>query len=237
MDIVKSRKDNRLSSFSAGEGTGVEVPENFSRGKALQYLKNREAKHAKAHKNTINKMYELYLRIGATGELPDTVKHTEYFLSDFWCKMYLENNLVPSDIPFDVVIDVFSGALMRGEAHRKGNNQAAICEAFNDWVTKPDVRNRLYAERDRQYPSNKPKQIEQTGSYASTQDEAEMNAAIRGKKVEEWPDEVIVSQANKIAQIWQSDIGKQIIGLGGKAYRSRIFAEMERRGIEREVVG
>ena len=101
----------------------------------------------------------MLVRIGATGELPQQKELRESFINDFWRVMYIENNYCPGDIPFPIIMDGFTTAMVQGIIERKGNNQAAICQAFNQWVTREQVRHRLYQKRDEMYPNQKPKQL------------------------------------------------------------------------------
>ena len=225
--------DNRPStSFPAA----TEIPYQYSRSKALNLLENKSdatgrEESGKASADAVNKMYEMYLKIGATNELPEKEEHIESYLSDFWRTIYLHNNMVPPDMPFDVIIDEFAGKLVRGEIDRKGNNQAALCQAFNKWVTYTETRNRLYELRDRKYPSDKPKQLQEGSGYASSQEEADMNRMIKGKKVHEWPDSVIVSQYKLLTEtIFPGDDGKKLIeNFGASAYTHKIISEAQKR--------
>jgi len=109
----------------------------------------------------IKRLYELYLKIGATSELPSESKIRAGFLADFWVTLYLRNHRVPGDIPFDILIEEFTTAMVQGVVQRKGNNQASICQAMNDWISRPDEVARLYRIRDQRYPHTKPKQVTQ----------------------------------------------------------------------------
>lgn len=232
MELIQTKAAGKRLSTSS---QGVKIPFQFSRGKALQYIKNRSEGselQGAADDETVNRLYEMYLKIGATNELPEKQDHIVGYLSDFWRTVYLNNNLVPDDIPFDVVMDEFTGKMVRGEVNRKGNNQAAICQAFNRWVTQTDTRNRLYYLRDKKYPNDKPKQLESSSGYAHTQDEAEANHLIRGKKVHEWSDDVILSQYKKITGIFSGEDGKKALeGFGVAAYSHKIITEAQKRNL------
>jgi hypothetical protein len=112
----------------------------------------------------------LYIKIGATSEIPQKEAEKVAYMNDFWRTIYLKNNLCPGDIPFSIIIDEFVLALAHGVIDRKGNNQVAICNAFNEWVTRQDVRHRLYQKRDELYPEGKPKQIPKTSPAETVAD-------------------------------------------------------------------
>lgn len=115
-------------------------------------------------------MYKLFMKIGARSEVPTKADQRESYLNDFWRSMYMKNHQVPADIPFAIIIEEFTTALVQGEAKRKGNNQAAICQAFNAWICREDVRNRLYEIRNRRYPDAKPKEIPARATEESIRD-------------------------------------------------------------------
>lgn len=122
------------------------------------------------HKKARADLYKLFMKIGATAELPEDPKNEESYLNDFWVTLYLRNNICPADIPFHIIIDEFTVALVQNVVDRKGNNQAAICAAFNEWIKRPDVRDHLYQIRDRLYPDGKPKQIEKDATPETVAD-------------------------------------------------------------------
>lgn len=152
-----------------------EVPESYSRQKALSVVneysdivgKRVEAYPAPA---AIAHLQMLHTKIGADGDLPDDYDERTSWLADLWQTMYLKNNLVPGDIPFPIIIREFTTAMVQGRAERKGNNQAALCQAFNQWISQQNVRNRLYELRDQVYPENKPKQIEENATEPTIAD-------------------------------------------------------------------
>ena len=230
MDLITTQKaaDRKQLSSSC-----VQVPEGYSRSKARIYLQNRETNEGHPADNDIRKLYQLFLKIGADRELPDEHVLIEGYLSDFWNTMYFENNQVPDDIPFDIILDEFTKAMVQGTVERHGNNQAAICKAFTQWVTDETVRNRLYSLRDHRYPNNKPRQLRESPGYSASQEEADHNDLIRGKKVKDWPDEVLIQQHNLIMNvIYSDDTGRRIIeNLGGKGYMSSVLNEVEERGL------
>lgn len=140
------------------------MPAALSRQKALARLKDYEDVHggmlvAVPSSMATDYLYRMFMKIGATKELPPDEKETEMYLNDFWIDLYLRNHLCPGDIPFPIIIKEFTTAMVQRKVIRKGNNQEAICEAFNEWVTRDKVRHELYAIRDRMFPSKKPKQI------------------------------------------------------------------------------
>ena len=154
-------------------------------------------------------LYKLFMKIGATNELPEESHLLTSFLNDFWRTLYLRNHQCPGDIPFGIIIDEFTIALVQGRAERKGNNQAAICQAFNDWISRPDVRNRLYELRDRAYPDNKPKQIPKTATPETVAD---------------YSDEELQQKLKSIKPMAGINMVDQMIG--------ELEGEIERRGLE-----
>lgn len=110
-------------------------------------------------KEAISRLYLLFMKIGATNELPKEKDLRISYLNDFWRTFYFENHICPADIPYDIIMDEFTKALVQGRVERKGNNQSAICQAFNEWIVRQDTRNLLYQKRDQMYPAKKPKQL------------------------------------------------------------------------------
>jgi len=95
--------------------------------------------------------------------------------------MYLRNNLCPGDVPFDIIINKFTEALVHGKAERKGNNMAAIVQCFNRWIVNENTRQELYIERDRLYPNSKPKQLKsESGINVSDLSVSEIRSRIEG---------------------------------------------------------
>ena len=221
-----------MSSYSTY--TAIKIPNTFSRQKAVQFVKNRSEEGPvtpSPEKETISAMYEMYIKIGAIDELPSDPKLTQEYLTSLWTDLFYENHLVPADIPGDIVISEFTRAVVSGRANRKGNNMAAIIASFNQWIVKQDVRSGLYSKRDQYYPGQQPKALPPSNGFSANTDEAEMDRLIRGKKLEDWPTEVLIQQAQTIAMLWDTSMGKQVKALGVNAYRSRLYAELNRRGI------
>lgn len=136
----------------------IEVPREYSRIKAIQFAKKNNS-NAIPETEARQVIYMMLVKIGATGELPQEKQLRVSFINDFWRVMYFANNYCPGDIPFGIIMDSFTTAMVQGVVERKGNNQAAICQAFNKWITRDDVRHKLYQIRDEMYPEGKPKQI------------------------------------------------------------------------------
>lgn len=173
MELIESQKETSTSISS--QAKSVSVPAQLSRGKAREYITGQgEVRgglvRAVPEREATNLLYRLFMKIGATGELPEENALARSFLNDFWIDLYFKNNLVPDDIPFGIVIHEFTTALVQGRVGRKGNNQAAICEAFNDWITREKVRHRLYQLRDEAYPAQKPKQVPQQATAETVRD-------------------------------------------------------------------
>ncbi len=152
---------NTLSTYS---DKVIDVPKSYSRSKALGLVSEKSdivggQLKAIPHEEDRKLLYLLFMKIGATSELPSNNQLKDQMLNDFWVTMYLKNNLVPGDIPYSIIIELFTMDMVQGVIDRKGNNQAAICKAFNEWIVRQDVRERLINERDVRYPYSKPPQI------------------------------------------------------------------------------
>jgi hypothetical protein len=116
---------------------------------------------------SVAKFQELYLKIGATSELPVVIdknhqrgiaKRFAYFI-DLYKTMYLMNPIVPAHIPFEIVMESFIRYAVQNADRRKGNNQSAILQQFNEWIKQKGVKHQLVALRDERYPDKKPKQL------------------------------------------------------------------------------
>lgn len=104
---------------------------------------------------------DLYFQLGASDYVPSKAMQsarTEQ-LNVIWRMMYYENDRIPLDIPFNVMIKEFLLASAHGRANRKGNNPAAITESFTIWAMNQDAQIRMIKRRDRMYPKKAPKQI------------------------------------------------------------------------------
>lgn len=182
MEIQESRpKATSMQKHSAT--SEVEVPEKYSRQKAIQYAK-KNGSNPIPQSGARKMMYMMLMKIGATGELPQRKNLQVSFLNDFWRVMYFENNYCPGDIPFPIIMDSFTTAMVQGTISRKGNNQAAICQAFNKWITREDVRHRLYQKRDEMYPNAKPKQITKNATPETIQDYSDEELKQKIKDIE-----------------------------------------------------
>lgn len=173
MELIENRKETSTSISS--QAKSVSVPAQLSRGKARHYITDQgDVRGGKVkpvpEREATNLLYRLLMKIGATGELPEENHLARSFLNDFWIDLYFSNNHVPDDIPFGIMFHEFTTALVQGRVSRKGNNQAAICEAFNNWITREKVRHRLYQLRDEAYPAQKPKQVAETATPERLED-------------------------------------------------------------------
>lgn len=202
---------NTLRRYKA---SAVEVPADYSRERALRFAKD----HAEIKGGAIDplpepearvELYKLHMKIGASGELPADKNLRESFLNDFWVTLYLRNNLCPVDIPFGIIIREFTTAMVQGVIDRKGNNQAALCQAFNKWIIRQETRNMLYQKRDQMYPNRKPKQVA---------------ANATPETIEDYTDEEL---KQKITAIEPMEGIKMVDMMLGK-----LRAEKKRRGIE-----
>lgn len=173
MEVIESRKEtNTLRRYKA---CSVEVPANYSRQKAMSYARDhREDRNGMVdpvpQSDARQQLYLMLMKIGATSELPQEKNLRVSFLNDFWSTIYLKNNYCPGDIPFHIILTEFTTAIVQGSADRKGNNQAAICQAFNKWISQDKVRHRLYQLRDEAYPAQKPKQVAQNATPETVRD-------------------------------------------------------------------
>lgn len=163
MEQITARKEISILSSST-ETKAVEIPTELSREKALTRLNDYEDVHggrlqAIPSEMATNYLYKMFMKIGATNELPSIERESEMFLNDFWGDLYLRNNLCPGNIPFPIIITEFTTAMVQKKVRRKGNNQEAICEAFNEWICRQEVRDNLYLLRDKMYPEKKPQQV------------------------------------------------------------------------------
>lgn len=231
MEVIQKQRAIGQSSSYHGR-PAVKVSDNFSRAKAIQYISNRSEGGSVApapEKETVNALYELYVKIGAIDELPSDTERTEGYLCELWREVFYTNNLVPADIPGDIIITEFTRAVVSGRAGRKGNNMAAIIASFNHWIVKQDVRSGLYSKRDQYYPGRQPKALPPSSGFDANDAEADM--LCRGKKLEDWPTEVLIQQAQTIAMLWDTSMGKQVLAIGANAYRSRLYEELRSRGV------
>ena len=175
--------------------------------------------HPIPDKNGVNKLYTMYLRIGGLNELPSESKPIDAFLKDFWLYLYFENRYIPVDIPFDVLMHEFTKSLIHGDAQRKGNNQAEICRAMNNWVQNPDVRAKLYQVRDRFYPSQKPKQIEKKSKPSKS-----------GTYYERQTNKEILQMYEKIKMLYSNEkIAKCLNEFGAKSEVAKVVNEYKKR--------
>lgn len=173
MEIVDVQKE--INTLSSSRVESVSVPGDYSRQKAILYISDhsdvRGGDVRGAPDTTATKlMYRLFMKIGATGELPSKGDQAASFLNDFWMDLYLSNHLCPEDIPFPIIIREFTTAMVQGAVERKGNNQAAICQAFNDWISRETVRHRLYQIRDSRYPDKAPRQVTEKATQPTVAD-------------------------------------------------------------------
>lgn len=189
----------------------VDIDYELSREKAIKKLTSVNIGNAQAIPNVsraaIDMLYRLHMKIGATNQLPEDVKHSESYLKDLWVSIYLKNNKCPGDIPFPIIMEEFIEFCVQNNDGRKGNNHAAICSAFNSWVTQEANRNKLYQIRNDRYPSKAPKQLESKS---------------RNRKITHSDDELLLHLKN-IPNLSESELANRMF----KEYS----AEAERRGL------
>lgn len=196
MELIVNQKET--GTLTRYKRSNVEVPANYSRQKSLSYAKD----HSEIRGGTVQaipqryarkQLYLMLMKIGATGELPQENDLRISFLNDFWNTLYLKNNYCPEDIPFNIIISEFTTALVQGAADRKGNNQAAICQAFNEWISREKVRHRLYQLRDQAYPDSKPKQVAQRATPETVKDYSDEELGKKLKSLQPFSDLNMVS--------------------------------------------
>lgn len=168
MEIQENRQ-KATSMQRRSEICNIEVPREYSRIKAIQFAKKNNS-NAIPETEARQVIYMMLVKIGATSELPQDKQLRVSFINDFWRVMYFKNNYCPGDIPFGIIMDSFTTAMVQGIVERKGNNQAAITQAFNKWVTRDDTRAKLYQKRDEMYPKKKPKRLEKNASPETISD-------------------------------------------------------------------
>ena len=157
-----------MSTLRSSQGTTVEVPAAYSRQKAIKIVRGQGT--PVPHSKATDLLYIMFMKIGAINELPSDERLKESYLNDFWVTFYFDNHLCPGDIPFHIIVQQFTKEMTQGLIERKGNNQAAICKAFNKWVTRDDVRHKLYQKRDQMYPHKKPKQLTKNATPETIRD-------------------------------------------------------------------
>lgn len=104
-------------------------------------------------------LYLLFMKIGATGELPSRKELKDAMLNDFWLDLYWKNPIVPSQIPFSIIIREFKTYAVQNTHERKGNNQGEIIRQFNKWIQRPGTLEDLTHLRNELFPELKPKEL------------------------------------------------------------------------------
>jgi hypothetical protein len=170
-----------MTTLRSSQETSVEVPLAYSRQKAMQLVKGKG--NPVPHSKATDLLYIMFMKIGAINELPSDERLKESYLNDFWVTFYFDNHSCPGDIPFHIIVNQFIREMVQGRIERKGNNQAAICQAFNKWVTRDDVRARLYQKRDEMYPNAKPKQIPKNATEETVQDYSDQELVQKYKSI------------------------------------------------------
>ncbi len=200
-----------MSTLRSLQGTSVEVPAAYSREKAIMFAKGKGTPVPET--KATDMLYILFMKIGAIKELPSNERMKESYLNDFWLDLYYNNHLCPGDIPFHIVIKSFTTSMVQGVIDRKGNNQAAICQAFNRWVVRSDVRNRLYQLRDEMYPEGKPKQITEQATQESITDYSDEELL---EKIEQIKPMAGIKMADEMIKRLEKENKRRINKLEGK---------------------
>lgn len=159
-DIQKATTTPTTSSGEDRDPLQLDIDETKS--KAIERLGggiSREPIPADVDRKNI---YLLMMKIGATGELPSRKELKDAMLNDFWSDLYWKNPLVPSQIPFSIIIREFKTYAVQNSHDRKGNNQGEIIRQFNEWIQRPKVIGDLVNLRNELYPELKPKEIAET---------------------------------------------------------------------------
>lgn len=154
--------------------------------------------------------------LGAKHELPSDKDKLVDYVNRFHRKMTLDNNHCPGDIYFDVIYTSFCSAVLNGSIELPEYQPHAVknqVKAFRKWITSGNTLDRLYEKFYKYYPSQKPKQIEN-----------------KSTKLEDWPDEWIKDQYEKICIIFEQDGNVPIFETSGaKSYFNRIKDEYVKR--------
>lgn len=164
----------------------------------------------KVSKSVIDYLLVMYKQIGAMSEIPQDIKDRQMYLTDLYHNLYLRNNLIPRDIPFDVLIEEFVQANYRGEATRKGNNPVAIIQSVRQWLITEQARINLYQARDSKYPSKKPKQLAEVSKKPITFDE--------------YSDAVLLQKIKHVELVAFTESGKALL--------EELTKEKQKRGLE-----
>ena len=163
-------------------------------------------------RDLMNTIYRFLFDIGARNEIPTDKNESQAYLIR-WHEALIRSPHWPEKVPFYEVYAKFMSEMLNGSIDRKGNNIQAIVMAFQRWVD-------LKGGKDKIWPHLQPKTL-QPVSYDDD---------VTGR-LETWPDEVLIQQAETISMIWGSSIGRLAESLGANHYRRRIYQEMNRRGI------
>ena len=140
--ITQPRETSTLSSLQ-------EVPTEYSRERALRLVQQSSeirntALQASPSREAVNMLYRMYEKIGAIQELPGETQMKVSYLSDFWRTLYLKNNLCPGDIPFSIVIEAFTDAVVYG-LERKVITRPLSCGALTGGLLNPLYGSNSYA--------------------------------------------------------------------------------------------
>lgn len=173
MQLIENQK--ATSTPRRSKAYNVSVPAHYSRQDVMQQANTHsDVRGADVRpmpeSDARRQLYLLHMKIGATNELPDDDDIRISYLNDFWRTIYLKNNQCPADIPFTIIFEEFTMAMVQGRAKRRGNNQAAIVQAFNSWLSDTDVRNRLYQLWYEKDPDAQPKQLPENATPETVTD-------------------------------------------------------------------
>lgn len=192
----------------------VPIAYNLSRQKALDTLQGQEPK---ADEQVYDRLYELYYKIGATGELPDisfdhhgsptqkSIRQRNSYFNDLWKTMYLYNAIVPGYLPFDIIIEQFVTYAVQNSDTRKGNNQGAIITQFNAWIQDQAVIHKLIRLRDSRYPHEKPKSL----TEKNQQKLSELSTEEIHKRIEQLQPLKEIAMTNQIIERYQQELKKR----------------------------
>ncbi|MBD3615848.1 MAG: hypothetical protein HUJ22_04680 [Gracilimonas sp.] len=220
MELINENHQQIDSWVSPQAIKAVEIPSELSRRKAKDFIiDHSEVRGGQVEgiptKKATNLLYRLYTKIGAIGELPENDQVARSYLNDLWIDFYLTNNLVPDDIPFPIIINEFTSQSVKGRVERKGNNQQAMITAFNGWITRQDVRSRLYQLRDQAYPQAAPQRLSDGGK--------EENEEIKKAGLVDFSPAVVKDQIEKLEMVYgnKKDLLKAFPGAGN--YVERLY--------------
>lgn len=223
MELINSEKRKATSvSKRSGDTNSWRYPEN--RRQAISLLD--EGVRVSITKNLAGNLVNFLQSIGADNELPDDHGPQVEYLNHFHNQLAVNNPIWPEDMSFEFVYAHFVNALMYNRVELRGHNIHAFITAFKNWITQQGVEDLLREKWNRNNPAPEPEKLQP--AYEGTQDEIDMNRLIEGKKVHEWPDQVIADQYEEIQLLYDEGM---IDLLNAKYYATQVVKEAKKRGL------